>query len=50
VQRLAYPAAVLTLVHWVFIHNNVVVALAHFLPLAALEAWRIGRRFTPQKG
>jgi sulfoxide reductase heme-binding subunit YedZ len=49
-QRLAYPAAVLTLVHWVFIHNNRWVALAHFAPLALLELWRLSRRFTPRKG
>ncbi len=49
-QRLAYPAALLTLVHWVFIHNNVWVAAAHFAPLAALELWRLSRRFTPTKG
>ena len=49
-QRLAYPAAVLTLVHWVFIHNNVTVALAHFAPLGLLELWRLARRFTPRKG
>lgn len=49
-QRLAYPAAVLSLVHWVFIHNNTAVALAHFAPLGALELWRLWRRFTPRKG
>jgi sulfoxide reductase heme-binding subunit YedZ len=49
-QRLAYPAAILTLIHWVFIHNNTTVALAHFAPLAALELWRLSRRFTPRKG
>lgn len=47
-QRLAYPAAILTLVHWVFIHNNLDVALAHFAPLALLEGWRLARRFRPQ--
>ena len=41
VQRLAYPAALLTLVHWMFIHDNVVAALANFAPLAALQAWRV---------
>ncbi len=49
-QRLAYPAALLTLVHWVFIHNNTAVAFAHFAPLALLEIWRLSRRFTPRKG
>jgi sulfoxide reductase heme-binding subunit YedZ len=41
VQRLAYPAALLTLVHWMFIHDNVLAALMNFAPLAALQAWRI---------
>lgn len=49
-QRLAYPAAVLTLVHWVFIHNNTSTALAHFAPLALLELWRLSRHFIPRKG
>lgn len=49
-QRLAYPVAVLTLVHWVFIHNNLTVALAHFAPLALLEAWRLARRFSSKEG
>jgi len=42
-QRLAYPAALLTLVHWVAIHDGVGAALAHFVPLAALQAYRIHR-------
>lgn len=33
-QRLVYPAALLVLIHWVFVHNNLVPALIHFLPLA----------------
>lgn len=40
-QRLAYLAALLTLVHWIFVHNNLGPALVHFTPLALLEAWRI---------
>ena len=40
-QRWVYPAAVLTLVHWIFVHNNLGPALVHFIPLAALEAYRI---------
>lgn len=39
-QRLVYPAALLVLVHWIFIHNNLVPALVHFVPLAALVAAR----------
>lgn len=42
-QRLVYPAAVLTLVHWIYVHNNLGPALAHFVPLAALEAYRVGQ-------
>jgi sulfoxide reductase heme-binding subunit YedZ len=44
VQRLAYPAAILTLVHWMFVHDNVMAALLNFAPLAALELWRTGHR------
>jgi sulfoxide reductase heme-binding subunit YedZ len=40
VQRLAYPAAILTLVHWMFVHDDVLAALVNFAPLAALELWR----------
>ena len=47
VQRLAYPAALLTLVHWLTIHGGFIVALAHFAPLMILELIRIYRRRTP---
>jgi sulfoxide reductase heme-binding subunit YedZ len=39
-QRLAYPAALLTLLHWVFVHDGLIGALLHFVPLALLEASR----------
>jgi sulfoxide reductase heme-binding subunit YedZ len=39
-QRLVYPAAVLVLVHWIFIHNNLGPALVHFIPLVLLVAAR----------
>ena len=39
-QRLVYPVAVLVLVHWIFIHNNLGPALIHFIPLVALVAAR----------
>lgn len=39
-QRLVYPTAILVLVHWIFIHNNLGPALVHFVPLAALVAAR----------
>lgn len=42
-QRLVYPMAVLVLVHWIFIHNNLGPALVQFLPLAALVAARYFR-------
>ncbi|NJS14443.1 MAG: iron reductase [Sphingopyxis sp.] len=34
VQRLAYPAALLTLLHWAWVHNSYTAALAHLAPLA----------------
>jgi len=39
-QRLVYPSAVLVLVHWIFIHNNLGPALVHFIPLVLLVAAR----------
>jgi sulfoxide reductase heme-binding subunit YedZ len=42
-QRLAYPVALLTLVHWIVVHNAPAEALLQFAPLALLEAWRIAR-------
>jgi methionine sulfoxide reductase heme-binding subunit len=39
-QQLVYPTALLVLVHWIFIHNNLGPALVHFIPLAALVAAR----------
>ena len=44
-QRLVYAAATLTLIHWIFVHNNLGPALVHFLPLAALEGWRIWKTY-----
>lgn len=43
VQRLAYPAAVLALVHWVLVHNGLREALLHVVPLALLQTYRIAR-------
>ncbi|MDA4844756.1 sulfite oxidase heme-binding subunit YedZ [Hoeflea poritis] len=48
-QRLVYPAAVLTLLHWIFIHNNLGPALVHFVPLALLEIYRIWRTYNPPR-
>jgi sulfoxide reductase heme-binding subunit YedZ len=39
-QRLVYPTAVLVLVHWIFIHNNLGPALMHFIPLVLIVAAR----------
>jgi sulfoxide reductase heme-binding subunit YedZ len=47
VQRFAYPAAFLTLVHWALVHDGFSEALLHFLPLAALQAIRLGRDLRP---
>lgn len=44
-QRLAYPAAILTLAHWMFIHDDMTAALLHFAPLTALELYRIVHRY-----
>lgn len=46
-QRLAYPAAVLTLVHWLLVHDGLVAALVHFVPLALLQAVRVARLVSP---
>ena len=43
IQRLAYPAAVLTLVHWVLIHDGRTAAIVHFAPLVLLQLLRLGR-------
>lgn len=40
-QRGVYAAAVLTLAHWIFVHNNLGPGLVHFIPLALLETYRI---------
>lgn len=44
-HRLVYAAAILTLLHWIFVNNNLGPALVHFVPLAGLEAYRVFRRF-----
>lgn len=40
-HRSVYIAAVLTLVHWIYVHGNAVPAWVHFAPLLVLEAIRI---------
>jgi methionine sulfoxide reductase heme-binding subunit len=55
VQRLAYPAALLTLLHWWWVHDGAIAALIHFAPLVllwlllALRKTFKSRRF-PQTG
>jgi len=46
IQRCVYAGALATLVHWIFVHNNLGPAIVHFLPLAALEAYRLWKHFT----
>lgn len=46
IQRLAYPAALLTLLHWWWVHNGLAGALAHFAPILALWIALVLRRFT----
>lgn len=47
-QRLVYAAALLTLAHWLLIHDGVTGALVHFVPLGLLQLLRMiiiyGRR------
>lgn len=40
-QQTVYVAAIGTLLHWMFVHNDFGPALVHFLPLAGLELYRI---------
>ena len=40
-QRWVYVAALGTLLHWMFVHNEFGPALVHFVPLAGLETYRI---------
>lgn len=45
VQRLAYPAAFLTLLHWWWVHDGATAALVHMVPLALIWAALFVRRF-----
>ncbi|HZF43183.1 MAG TPA: ferric reductase-like transmembrane domain-containing protein [Sphingomonadaceae bacterium] len=49
-QRLAYPAAVLTLAHWALVHNDTWTAVAHFAPLALLQILRVLNRSGARAG
>ena len=44
-QRWVYVAAIATLLHWIFVHNNFGPALVHFIPLAGLETYRLWKNF-----
>ena len=46
VQRLAYPAAVLTLLHWILVHDGLASALVQFAPLLILQTGRLARHLT----
>lgn len=49
-QRFVYLAAVATLLHWMFVHNEFGPALVHFVPLALLEIYRVYKtRFSGAK-
>lgn len=48
-QRLGYPAALLTLAHWVLVHDGMTAALAHFAVLGLLEATRLLPRPSPTR-
>lgn len=48
-HRWVYLAAVLTLVHWIFVHNNIGPALVHFVPLALLEGYRLLKNAAAKK-
>jgi methionine sulfoxide reductase heme-binding subunit len=45
IQQLVYPAALLTLLHWVFIDNDLGPAIVHFAPLTLLYAARFATPF-----
>lgn len=40
-QQFVYAAAIATLLHWMFVHNEFGPAIVHFTPLALLELYRI---------
>lgn len=48
-QRFAYPAAALTLIHWALVHDGLSEALLHVAPLALLQGLRIAKMFNTQR-
>lgn len=49
IQQLAYPAAMLTLLHWWWVHDGATAALAHFVPLALLWLALAARKITKSR-
>lgn len=45
-QRTVYAAALFTLVHWIFVHNQIGPALVHFGPLVLLQIYRVAKQRT----
>ena len=50
IQRLAYPAAILTLIHWAMIAESLTDALVNFAPLILLQLIRLVRLLTGKGG
>lgn len=48
IQRLAYPAALLTLAHWALVHDGLTQTLLTFAPLIALQLFRLARLAGPR--
>jgi methionine sulfoxide reductase heme-binding subunit len=48
-QRLVYPAAVLTLLHWALVHNSAAESILYFAPLLALHLARITNFKLPKR-
>jgi methionine sulfoxide reductase heme-binding subunit len=49
-QRLVYPAALMTLLHWFWVHNSYAGALIHFAPLVLLWLARFVKKpLSPMK-
>ena len=42
-HRTVYVAAILTLAHWMFVQDNLIAAMVHFVPLTLLELYRLAR-------
>lgn len=47
VQRLVYVAALLTLLHWFWVHNGYRAAMVHFIPLILLWIAVLAKSFSP---